>query len=66
MSFISGPPSPCIGICKLTTSDDGEEYCEGCFRQVDEIMNWPSMSDDQKEGVLARIKDLGTPPKTPE
>ncbi len=30
----SGPPSPCIAVCRL---DEATGFCEGCFRTIDEI-----------------------------
>jgi predicted Fe-S protein YdhL (DUF1289 family) len=43
--------SPCIGKCGLTN----EGTCQGCLRQVREIISWPRLTDDQKRAV---IKDL--------
>lgn len=44
-------PSPCQSICRF----DGNPYCVGCFRDVDEIREWMIMSREQKLEVLARL-----------
>ncbi len=43
--------SPCTGRCGLTS----EGTCQGCLRQVREIVSWPRLTDDQKREIL---KDL--------
>ena len=40
--------SPCNRNCCLDTND----VCVGCFRHVDEICGWQSLSDDAKNMVL--------------
>lgn len=42
------PPSPCVGIC---TMDDGDRYCAGCGRTVDEISQWATLGDDVKRSL---------------
>lgn len=47
------PPSPCTSVCRI----DGETgWCEGCFRRLEEIGLWSSMSDDEKRAVWQRIE----------
>jgi len=29
--------------------------CEGCYRTLDEIAAWSSLSDDEKRAVLAQL-----------
>ncbi|ABM05310.1 hypothetical protein DUF1289 [Psychromonas ingrahamii 37] len=41
--------SPCIGSCSL----DGDKICRGCFRQIDEILQWGKATDPQKIKILA-------------
>ena len=55
-------PSPCVNICKLNP----DQICTGCGRHIDEVIAWPSASEDQKLRILAaaserlaRIKDQG-------
>ena len=43
--------SPCQHICIL---EDGE--CIGCHRTKEEISKWRSMTDEEKQEVLNRIK----------
>lgn len=44
--------SPCIDVCKLSTSSG---YCEGCLRNRDEIKAWKSMSDSDRLALLDRL-----------
>lgn len=44
--------SPCEGSCKI---DRVTELCLGCWRTIDEIINWRGMSDDQKREVYQLI-----------
>ncbi len=44
--------SPCISVCQL---DDATGFCLGCFRDVDEIREWPIMTADEKTQVLTDI-----------
>ncbi|MCF2906875.1 DUF1289 domain-containing protein [Pseudoalteromonas sp. DL2-H2.2] len=41
-------PSPCIRHCCL----DDNDICVGCYRTLNEIMNWQSSSNEQKRIVL--------------
>lgn len=43
--------SPCIGTCTLR--DDS--LCAGCWRHVDEIARWGSMSPRQRELLMEQI-----------
>ena len=45
--------SPCISVCVLNTND----ICEGCFRSVREITDWSVMTTDQKQAVMAEVKN---------
>lgn len=52
MSFSLNPPrlilSPCIGVCVLGA--DG--FCEGCYRDVDEIARWSTLSDAERLTIM--------------
>jgi uncharacterized protein len=50
----SGPPSPCVSICRL---DDATGYCIGCFRNIDEIRDWMIMLPAERQEVLRRIDE---------
>jgi len=41
--------SPCVKICKLAP-DTG--FCVGCFRTVDEIRLWKSLTDIQRQNIM--------------
>lgn len=45
---MSKTESPCIRNCCL----DDNDVCMGCFRTLDEIKVWSSLSDQQKREVL--------------
>lgn len=51
-------PSPCRGEC--TASIDGTR-CLGCGRTMDEIMRWPTMTNDERRAVAERVKDYPGP-----
>lgn len=40
--------SPCIGVCNMSKA---HHFCEGCFRNSEEIAQWISLSDDQKKEI---------------
>lgn len=42
--------SPCIRQCCL----DQQDVCLGCYRSLQEILDWAAGSDDEKRAVLAR------------
>ena len=45
--------SPCIAVCRLDLSKD---YCDGCWRTLNEIARWRDMSDTERLEVLAAIE----------
>ncbi len=47
-------PSPCISVCTL---DPVTNWCMGCHRTIDEIRNWPILSAEEKQSILAAIED---------
>ena len=40
--------SPCINQCCL----DAQDVCLGCFRSIDEIVHWRSMSEQQRALII--------------
>jgi len=50
----SGPPSPCVSICRL---DDKTGLCIGCLRNIDEIRDWMIMMPTERQEVLRRIDE---------
>ena len=50
----SGPvPSPCISVC-IMAPDSG--LCTGCWRTIEEIMQWSTADDQLKRSVWVEIK----------
>lgn len=45
--------SPCIRNCCLDESD----ICLGCFRSLDEILQWGSATPEQRITVLSNAND---------
>ncbi|WCE30985.1 DUF1289 domain-containing protein [Vibrio sp. SCSIO 43137] len=42
--------SPCIRHCCL----DEQDICVGCFRSLDEIINWSASNNSQRQQILER------------
>ena len=46
-------PTPCIGVCEV-----GEHgYCKGCFREPDEIADWLSLENKEREKIMAELPE---------
>ena len=45
--------SPCIQVCTL----DGNGICLGCYRTADEIRDWISSNDEERERILLNISE---------
>lgn len=43
--------TPCIGVCSLRL--DG--LCDGCLRTTDEIARWSTMSESERERLMACV-----------
>jgi uncharacterized protein len=52
-------PSPCISVCRI---DPVTQWCEGCFRTLDEVAGWSRMSDDEKREVWWMIEQRALTP----
>lgn len=46
-------PSPCMSVCRV---DAVTEWCEGCFRTLDEIAAWSRLHDEAKREVWRLIE----------
>jgi uncharacterized protein len=44
--------SPCVKVCQM---DPSRGLCLGCGRTLDEIARWGSMSDAERERVMAEL-----------
>lgn len=40
--------SPCVACCKLNS----EKICTGCYRHIEEIVDWNKKSDPQHQQIL--------------
>ena len=47
-----GVPSPCVDICRL----DAKGLCVGCYRTIDEIIEWPRASEARRREILHELK----------
>jgi uncharacterized protein len=54
-------PSPCVSICRM---DPRTQWCEGCYRTLDEIAAWSRMDDEQKREVWRMIAKRALAPNT--
>ncbi len=46
------PDSPCIRQCCL----DEQDICVGCYRTLQEIVNWSACTDEQKIAIKQQCK----------
>jgi predicted Fe-S protein YdhL (DUF1289 family) len=44
--------SPCIGICDV---DLRTQVCKGCHRTLQEIAEWTTKSDDERQAIMERV-----------
>jgi predicted Fe-S protein YdhL (DUF1289 family) len=49
----TNPQSPCIDVCVM--GSDG--YCRGCYRTIEEIARWRSMSKDEQKAVWRMLRE---------
>lgn len=49
---LPSPPSPCINVCLINSATG---LCEGCHRDIDEIIQWSSASDAEKRQLLQQL-----------
>jgi predicted Fe-S protein YdhL (DUF1289 family) len=54
--------SPCIAIC---TIDAASGLCRGCKRTAAEVGRWISMSDEERERVIAELPGRPDPAARP-
>jgi len=45
--------SPCNKVCVV---DPGRRQCIGCWRTLEEIAGWPSMTDEEQLAVLKQVE----------
>ena len=47
--------TPCIGVCSTGIGDD---VCRGCKRFSNEVINWNSYTDGERDNVMRRLQSL--------
>ena len=47
-------PSPCVGVCHM---DLKKNWCEGCYRSIEEITRWSTASGEYKLAVWHQIRE---------
>ena len=45
--------SPCIKAC----NQDGKGLCGGCYRTISEIINWGTMSPDERQRIMSELPE---------
>ena len=45
-------PNPCVQIC---TQDPDSGLCIGCSRTPEEIMDWPTMTNEQRREIVSQL-----------
>ncbi len=48
------PPSPCTGVCRI---EPATGWCQGCWRTLREIADWPMLSVREKDALLLRLAE---------
>ena len=53
--------SPCVKVCVM---DPERGLCRGCYRTLDEIARWASMSDAEREKIMKELnlREVAVPP----
>ena len=46
-------PSPCISVCRM---NDTSRLCIGCFRTIDEIIEWGRLPEPGKRQIWQSIR----------
>ena len=46
--------SPCLKVCMMDPCND---LCRGCFRTLDEIARWGSMTDAEREKIFSLLEE---------
>ncbi len=46
--------SPCTGVCRIDATDG---WCLGCKRTLDEIADWPMLTNAEKRAVWKALED---------
>jgi uncharacterized protein len=49
--------SPCNKVCVM---NEQTGLCRGCYRTLDEIACWGTMSDEERQEVIAKLAERAT------
>lgn len=52
--YVQQPPSPCNSICRI---EPATGWCQGCWRTLEEIADWPMLTVREKDALLLRLAD---------
>ena len=44
--------NPCVSICEY----NGEDYCIGCKRHINEIFDWYDYTDEMRSAIITDLK----------
>ena len=47
--------SPCLNVCKIKNN-----ICIGCYRTLDEISVWSSLSNENRSKIMDSLKKRGS------
>ena len=47
--------SPCLNVCKIK-----KNICIGCYRTLDEISVWSTLSDEKRDEIMESVKKRGS------
>ncbi|HEX5539694.1 MAG TPA: DUF1289 domain-containing protein [Methylophilaceae bacterium] len=51
--FTAPVDSPCVGVCTMNPEIG---LCAGCYRTIEEIRQWWSMSNEQRAQVILQLE----------
>ncbi|MGD9866973.1 MAG: DUF1289 domain-containing protein [Hyphomicrobiales bacterium] len=57
---MGGMETPCIDVCVI---DEKTGLCAGCYRTMEEIARWASMTPAQRREVMAQLPSRKTRPE---
>ncbi|MCG9648022.1 cysteine-rich CWC family protein [Vibrio brasiliensis] len=47
--------TPCIAACK-----NNEGICSGCYRTMDEVVNWRHFTDQERDEIMAKLSSTSS------
>ena len=52
IDIVTAVRSPCQHICEM---DAATGFCKGCYRTIDEIMDWAYLNEAARRAVIAEL-----------